>query len=259
VKNVEKRVFGFTVGHFNDSLFFALLGLSESLERCLSSPSKDFVVSGVISPEKTKDMNKFEERRIALTISMDEMYNHPWKDVIHHQIQPISEEFGVCALVAYSHVIGHAQDLINRVNFDTIAVELRHSHRKQLKDGEGFHTEHGFYHIDVLFTAFQRIGLSMRLIRYDPSQQENNTPQRRANLLETINKSTANIFIMKVQVILTYKYANLANNHFVVIKKVIGHDIPVLLDGLFFTPKLFCSAVLGRYPLLGKLYEINDI
>ena len=224
----------------------------------LNHSSKTRISNKNIKKKMAERERKKEMRRIQLIAAMAPENKFPVDNLIHFQAQPLGEDCSVCALIAYGHILGKEQDIDKREHFHKIGNELA---EKQLKDkltrpGEGFYTENGHFHMDVLHCALQRSGYSVFRVHYDTCTMEKNTPERYQLFVNAIMASKANIFLFMNTIILTKGQATVAQKHYSVIRKVDGHTTPVLLDGFFSYPMIVCEAVLGRYIELGNLYEV---
>jgi hypothetical protein len=226
--------------------------------RDLNHPTKARKIDITKQPEKE---DKLDKRRRLIRRAMSPQYKFPIDNLLHFQPQSLEENCAVCALIAYGHVIGEEQDLVNRSHFKAIGNEFASKYAKKNNytlqcPGDGYYTDNGHFHINVLHCALQRAGYAWRKLRYDSSTKETNNEDRSRLFIEAVMTSQAKLFVFISCIILTEKQATIAQKHYAVIRKVEGHTTPVLLDGLFYYPMLVCEEVLGRYIELGNLYEV---
>jgi len=174
------------------------------------------------------------------------------------QPQPYDEEFAVCLLVAYGHIIGRRQGIkINtrdRRLFDKTAEVL---HQKQPNVRGGFHNPRGHYHIQVLKVVLHKLHKKTLVgISLGTSSSIENDLQRSELLIAAIVDSREETFMFRGTIILTER-GNVAKGHYVVIKKIPG-QAPALLDGLFDGPKKLSVDALVRYTQIEALYYVSN-
>jgi hypothetical protein len=194
-----------------------------------------------------------DQRRIMSTLqeSHDEYIGH-------FQHQPYSEEFAVCLLIAYGHIIGRQQSIKpntkDRSVFQVTADQLQ---VKQPSVKGGFSNPRGHYHFQVLKIVLDKKQNKKPVkISLGVSSSVENNVQRSQDLIAAIANTVGETFLFRATIVLTER-GNVAEGHYVVVKKVTGH-VPVVLDGLFDGPKKLTVDSLVRYTQIEKLFVILE-
>jgi hypothetical protein len=187
-------------------------------------------------------------RAELLKESMLSKYDHPAPGLFY-QHQPIKTQFAVCAVVCAAHIVGTTLSI-----YKNSANDGRHLFESIAKTIPNSHNADGHYHISVL----DRFLKQYHKVRFEKIVLGGTVLADRQQALLTyiysINVPTT--FFFMGTIVLTLKHLDVAPHHFIVIKVLGGEQPPVLLDGLFSGPKVFCIEVLRRYTEINGLYIV---
>jgi len=213
-----------------------------------------------VCDKRKRRLDNAVERSEAVKLARSAQFKHPSAALFVHIQQPYMEEFAVCCLIAYGHIIGQNVDYNiagnERVLFDDVAKQLEEKlmAKGQLKSDECVYTDKGHYHVDVLkMVLMKHHKLNLRLIEI----QAGTTVTRIRELLTYVRDSKEDkTIVLMGTLILTVTKANLAPKHFGVVKTFSDGTPAVYLDGLFRYPVVVNEEVLGRFQEIGRIYLV---
>jgi hypothetical protein len=189
-----------------------------------------------------------EKRFLLYKIAICLQWRCPYDGVFISQ--PYLEEYAVCAVVCAGHILDKRLSIEkNSVNDGRWQFEMI---AKSFGD-IGWHNANGHYHVDVLNTFLHNNNtyfIAVKLYK----QLCFDRIKELYDMLCGINEN--NVYFFMGTIVLTSK-CTVAHRHYVCVRTY-SNTRPVLLDGLYSGPVLFCMETLLRYTQIDKLYRVFD-